>query len=80
MISELLDREWESRVEEIARTGRIKPRDVLTIAVLTLNRGVGEVAREVNGLRMVVGILSKEVEELTKEVEKVKMEVAMFYE
>jgi len=29
---------------------------------------------------MVVGILSKEVEELTKEVEKVKMEVAMFYE
>jgi len=77
LISGLLDREWESRVEEIARTGRIKPKDVLTIAVLTLNRGVGEVAREVGGLRTVVGMLTREVEELRKEVEKAKMEVAM---
>ena len=75
MISELLDREWERRVEEISRTRRIKSRDVLTITTLTLNREVGEVAHEVEMLRTAVGVLAKEVEGLRKEVEGLKTEV-----
>jgi len=51
LIFELLDKEWERRVETISRTRKIESDDVLVICTLTLNREMGELAAEVKELR-----------------------------
>jgi len=50
-ISELLEKEWDRRVEVVSRTGKLEPDDVITIATLTLNREMGELAQEMGELR-----------------------------
>jgi len=54
-ISELLDREWDRRIDIIHKTKKIEPDDVVAISVMTLNREMGE--------------MTKEMEEMTKEME-----------
>lgn len=45
-IFELLEREWDRRIDIVHKTKKIEPEDVVTISVLTLNREMGELAKE----------------------------------
>ena len=50
-IIELMEKEWERRVEVISQTRKLEPDDIVTIATLTLNREMGELAHEMGVIR-----------------------------
>ena len=59
---QLLEKDWERRIEEIYKTQQIKPDDVVVICTMKLNREVGELTTtvatkaDVSTLKWVTGI------------------------
>lgn len=67
LVFELLEKEWDKRVEDIHRTREIKPEDILTISILTVNRELEELTEHVKKLEE--GMATKE------DIEKVKDDI-----
>ncbi len=51
LIIELMEEEHRRRIEVISKTGKLEPDDIITIATLTLNREMGELAQEMGKIR-----------------------------
>ena len=60
-IFDLLEEEYERRIEVISETRKIEAEDVVTISTLVLNREMGELVHEMEALKQNIGEVKDEM-------------------